>query len=97
MTDTPPRVSTRPAAPCQLCHLHPGYDGAAYCEPCIRKMWNAVTCPDCDSELALAFAADGRLLGVEVRHDDTCPTYQARQAAGQLDAAMLILPPANDN
>ncbi|CAH0207362.1 hypothetical protein [Microbacterium sp. Bi121] len=38
-----------------------------------------LTCPDCDSDFVL-YEAEPGIYGVTILHDETCPTYRAREA-----------------
>jgi hypothetical protein len=46
-----------------------------------QHLAQAIRCPDCNADVEVTKVGHGHYSG-EVRHDDTCPWYQAFQHAG---------------
>lgn len=49
----------------------------------VRAYANAYRCPDCDSETATPYTDAHGVWHLEVRHDETCPTYLRLLAEGR--------------
>ena len=63
---------------CQLCHHRRGLSQMRYCAECIEETRQRYRCPDCASIVTI-LVIDGSDLGVDLRHDSTCPTWLAKR------------------
>lgn len=71
------RAQTR----CQACHHRPGLRGTAYCGRCVEETREHYRCPDCDSIVTVAVAEGVQGMWLDLRHDSSCPTWQAKKRA----------------
>jgi hypothetical protein len=64
---------------CLICRRSPGNLGGrfCYCVDCIEAIQRARRCPDCDSDATVLVTEGSAVLDFLIRHDDTCPTWQA--------------------
>ncbi len=68
---------------CQLCQQRRGHRRTLYCLPCVERIRERHRCPDCNSVVTTMIAEDTPGLWIDLRHDASCPSWQAKKRANR--------------